>query len=355
MRRAKSPAAGQLPLARPDEESWVARLARLIASNENLLAVLDKQLAREQDWQEERELFRAMIDQVPDYLFVKDRRSRFVVANNAVAADLGLDPDALIGKTDFDLHPQVLASKFFADEQNVIATGQPMLDIEEFVVQPSGLQKWLSTSKVPMRDNAGRVIGIVGISRDVTERKRAEAQIRHMAHHDPLTELPNRFLIMQRLNQAIAKSGLDDTWVSVVFVDLDRLKSVNDTLGHNAGDCLLRALAERMTNSVRETDTVGRLSGDEFIIILEEGQSSQSRALSVIKRLQSAIVEPVMIAGHPVQVSCSMGVATYPKDATAPDRLLIYADLAMYRAKKRGRNTYHFYSVDECGSPRVQD
>src|SRR5205823_2219514 len=124
----------------------------------------------DQAWEKERELFRAMIDQVPDYLFVKDRDSRFVVANKAVAADLGLNPDDLIGKTDFDLHPHDLATKFFADEQNVIAAEQPMLDIEEFVIEPSGRQKWLSTSKVPMRNGAGEVIGIVGISRDVTDK-----------------------------------------------------------------------------------------------------------------------------------------------------------------------------------------
>ena len=157
------------------DERCLERVRRLIDAAESLLAVLEEQHDRLRAWQVERELFRAMIDQVPDYLFVKDRESKFVVANKAVAEDLGLPPDALIGKTDFDLHRLELASKFFADEQNVIATGRPMLDIEEFVIPPSGRRKWLSTSKVPMRNATGEIIGIVGISRDVTDRKYARS------------------------------------------------------------------------------------------------------------------------------------------------------------------------------------
>jgi diguanylate cyclase (GGDEF)-like protein/PAS domain S-box-containing protein len=328
------------------EEGLMTRLQRLTASAESLLADLDKEHANELAWQKERELFRAMIDQVPDYLFVKDRDSRFVVANKAVAADLGLEPEALIGKTDLDLHPPVLASKFFADEQSVIARERPLLDIAEFVIQPSGRQKWLSTSKVPLRNSAGQVIGIVGISRDVTDRKRAEEQIQHMAHHDALTGLPNRVLLMDRLGQAIAKAERDGTAVSVIFVDLDKFKSVNDSFGHNAGDTLLKTAAERMIGAVRATDTVARLSGDEFIILLdEEARGSQSRTQSVIKRLQAAMLEPVVIDGQSVCVSCSIGIAFYPTDATSADTLLTNADLAMYQAKQRGRDSYEFYSA----------
>jgi len=335
--------ADQLPLHR--DEAWAANLRRLIACNDRLLALVEGR-ELEGRWEEERELFRAMIDQVPDYLFVKDRESRFVVANKAVAADLGREPEALIGKTDFDLHPIELASKFFADEQNVIVTGKPMLDIEEFVVPPSGRQRWLSTSKVPLRNRAGQVIGIVGISRDVTDRKHAEAQVHHMAHHDALTGLPNRSLLMDRLRQAVAQAERDATSVSVVFVDLDKFKSVNDSLGHNAGDCLLKTVAERMMQAVRTTDTVGRLSGDEFIVLLtEEKRNSQSRARSLVRRLRTLIVEPAEICGRTVQVSCSIGVATYPGDATDPDALLINSDIAMYRAKERGRDAYEFYSA----------
>jgi diguanylate cyclase (GGDEF)-like protein/PAS domain S-box-containing protein len=323
-------------------ESWAARFRLLVADTERLLAVIENQRDEDRAWQEERALFRAMIDQVPDYLFVKDRESRFVVANKAVAADLALEPDALIGKTDFDLHPLDLASKFFADEQTVVRSEQPLLDIEEFVVQPSGRQKWLSTSKVPLRNAAGEVIGIVGISRDVTDRKQAEAQVQYMAHHDPLTGLANRFLLVERMGQAIAKAEREARSVSVVFIDLDRFKGINDNLGHNAGDVLLRAVAQRMVGCVRATDTVARLSGDEFVILLED-DDDQSRALSVVERLLVDIAEPVAICGHPVRVSCSIGVAIFPKDGTDYDTLLTNADLAMYRAKQKGRDTYDLF------------
>ncbi len=131
----------------------------------------------EQAWKAERALFRAMIDQVPDYIFAKDTGSRFIVVNRAVAADLGLQPDDLIGKTDFELHWADLARKFFADEQKVINSGEPLLDIEEYVVDVSGNKKWLSTSKVPLRNDQNEVIGIVGVSRNISERRRAEAAL----------------------------------------------------------------------------------------------------------------------------------------------------------------------------------
>ena len=130
-----------------------------------------KRKRAEQAWNAERALFRAMIDQVPDYLFVKDIDSRFIVANRAVAADLGLQPDDLLGKTDFELHPRELAQKFFADEQKVISSGEPQLDIEEFVRRPLRQKKWLSTSKLPLRNDGDEVIGIVGVCRNITERK----------------------------------------------------------------------------------------------------------------------------------------------------------------------------------------
>ena len=138
---------------------------------------ITERMRAEKDWKAERALFRAMINQVPDYLFVKDTKSRFIVANSAVAADLGLIPEDLMGKTDFELHEPELASKFFADEQRVVSSGDPQIDIEEFVVTTSGEKKWLSTSKLPLRNEQNEIIGIVGVCRDVTERKRADAAL----------------------------------------------------------------------------------------------------------------------------------------------------------------------------------
>lgn len=153
------------------EDPIDAPLQRLASARKRVRADLQRRMKTEHF------LFRAMIDQVPDYLFVKDAESRFVVANRAVAADLGLAPDDLLEKTDFDLHRPELARSFFADEQEVVRTGKPRCDIEEFVLTSLGDQKWLSTSKVPLRDETGQVVGIVGVSRDITERKQAEAAV----------------------------------------------------------------------------------------------------------------------------------------------------------------------------------
>ncbi len=326
-------------------KSVEAQLNRLISANEKLQARIVEHLASEKDWNAERILFRAMIDQVPDYLFVKDTESRFVVANRAVAADLGLKPKELIGKTDFELHPRELAARFFADEQKVISSGEPLLDIEEFVVDVSGSKKWLSTSKVPLRNDLNEVIGIVGVSRDVTERKSAEDQIHFLAHHDALTGLPNRTLLMDRLSQALLQAQRNDRRATAIFIDLDNFKMINDSLGHNAGDTLLRIVAERMVECVRATDTVVRLGGDEFVVLLIDQADSPNVAL-VLDKIRAAISEPIPIEGRLLHVTCSIGLATFPEDGTDAETLLMNADVAMYRAKERGRDNVQFYAAE---------
>ncbi|WP_081964155.1 GGDEF and EAL domain-containing protein [Hoeflea sp. BAL378] len=303
---------------------------------------------------EERLLFRAMIDQVPDYLFVKDPESRFVIANRAVAADLGREPDDLIGLTDFDLHQHALAGKFFADEQAVIRSGKPLIDIEEMVVDFEGKEKWFATSKVPLRDGHGRVIGLVGVCRDITDRKQAEAQMQFMALHDALTGLPNRTLFMDRLAQGILQAGRTGQRLTAIFIDLDNFKTVNDSLGHTAGDTLLKVLAERMVAAVRACDTVARLGGDEFVILLADQDRPATASTRVLEKIRMAIAEPVMIKGQSFRVTGSIGVAGYPEDGADADALLLNADIAMYEAKASGRDNFRFYSkgIDEAARER---
>jgi PAS domain S-box-containing protein len=158
-RRLQSPAGGTA-------DSMEGQLQRLAAANERLQQEIGEGLAAERRWQTERRLLRAMIDTVPDYLFVKDKDSRFVVANRAVAGDIAEGPDSIIGKNDFQLHPRERAEKFFADEQHVMRSGEPLLDIEEYIIERSGAKKYLSTSKLPLRNEIGEIIGLVGIARD---------------------------------------------------------------------------------------------------------------------------------------------------------------------------------------------
>jgi diguanylate cyclase (GGDEF)-like protein len=189
-------------------------------------------------------------------------------------------------------------------------------------------------------DVATRIAGIA------IERKQAEDRIHFMANHDALTGLPNRALLSDRLMQAILYAQRYDRWVTVVFVDLDNFKFVNDSLGHNAGDELLKIVAKRMVDCVRGTDTVVRLGGDEFVILLFDQPKSADIASATLQKIRAAIAEPIHIDGHDLQVTCSIGLANYPNDGTDADALLANADAAMYRAKEIGRDNFQFYTPE---------
>lgn len=292
----------------------------------------------------ERLLFRALIDQVPDYLLIKDTESRFVVANRALAADLGLEPEKLIGKTDFVFHEEKLARKFYEDEQEIIRTGEPHFDLEDMIVDHSGAKKWFSASKVPLRDDENQIIGIVGVCRDVTEHKKNAERIHFMAMHDALTHLPNRTLLVERLENGIAQAEQSQGQLTVLFIDLDNFKNVNDSLGHNAGDALIKAVADRLISSVRPSDTVARLGGDEFVVLLIDEDKQISDVAPIIDRICAAVSEPFVIEGQQISVTSSIGSATFPKDGTDSTTLLMNADIAMYQAKERGRDNIAIYT-----------
>jgi diguanylate cyclase (GGDEF)-like protein/PAS domain S-box-containing protein len=459
----------------------------------------------------ERVSLQALIDWLPDYLWVKDTESRFLVANKALAADHGRrEASDMIGLDDFDLHAPELARQFRTCEQDLMRSGQPMVDREEFIVDASGSGKWLSSTKVPLKNADDEVVGLAGIAHDITqrkladdlrsgqahllemiamsapledvlerlvrliesqltgifgsvllldgdgrhllhgaapslakeytgaidgirigpkvgscgtaahrrepvivtdimsdplwedyrdlvrpygyrscwstpimshsgtvlgvfamysttvrepskvetelfdfstrlagiaiERKLAEDRIHFMANHDTLTGLPNRALLGDRLSQAILYAKRYSRWVSVVFIDLDNFKLVNDTLGHDAGDVLLKTVASRMTQCVRPIDTVVRLGGDEFVIVLFDQAAEVELVTATLQKIRAAIAEPVHLGKHNLRATASIGVANYPRDATTAEGLLANADAAMYRAKELGRDNVQFYA-----------
>ena len=197
----------------------------------------------------------------------------------------------------------------------------------------------------PLRNDRGDVTHFVAIHQDITVRKEAEARIFHLAHHDPLTDLPNRTMFYDRLKQALGQAKRHDRIVGVLFSDLDRFKPINDSLGHEMGDELLKNVADRLTRCVRATDTVARLSGDEFTIILQDLERGQD-AGHVAQKVLEAVTQPVTLGNQTIQATISMGIALYPFDATDPDVLLAQADRAMYRAKEKGGHCYQFVSDD---------
>ena len=456
----------------------------------------------------ERLSLQGLIDCLPDNLWVKDVNSRFVIANQVTAERIGVaGPADLIGRTDFELLPKELAQKFYADEQQIVRSGQPMIDMEEIAW---GWKQSISTTKVPLRNDRNEIFGVAGISRDITERKMAyalregqaqilemiamstpledvlehlvlliesqfqgiigsvllldedgarlrhgaapslpeayvkavdgmrigpqvgscgtaayrrqavfvsdimsdprwskgkdlaathglrscwstpilshqgavlgtlaiyskevreptegelrlvdvatriagiaierrlaEDRIQFMAGHDALTGLPNRALLDDRLSQALLHARRDDHWLTVLFIDLDNFKLVNDNLGHNAGDELLKAVAGRMVDCVRATDTVVRFGGDEFVVLLLDQPKCPDLIAATVQNLQEAIAEPVRLDGHNLKVTSSIGIANYPGDGTDAKTLLANADVAMYRAKEIGRDNFQFYT-----------
>ena len=189
-------------------------------------------------------------------------------------------------------------------------------------------------------DVATRIAGIA------IERKLAEDRIQFMASHDALTGLPNRALLNDRLSQALLHAKRYDHWLTVLFIDLDNFKFINDNLGHNAGDELLKAVAGRMVDCVRATDTVVRLGGDEFVVLLLDQPKSHDRISATVQKLQAAIAELVRVNGHDLKVTSSVGIASYPGDGTDAETLLANADVAMYRAKELGRDNFQFYTPE---------
>ena len=446
-----------------------------------------------------------VLDQLPDFISIKDRRSRFVFANEAACRAAGIsDYSTLIGKTDFEVFIGETANRLFAMEQLVMETGTAVEKQDEYLARHDGKTFWLSVSKTALRNSAGQIVGLVSISRDISERKRQEElrhgharllemiargqpldavlnavvrlvetqlhevkgavmlldedskrlsggaapglspayvqliegmeigpsrgscgtaawlgapvtvadvqadplwdpyrelgslfgfrscwstpiigaearvlgtfalyspttreptelelelmamatdlagiaieraenerRIRHLAHHDPLTGLPNRTLFWSQFSRILHEARRENRKVTVAYLDLDNFKSINDTLGHAAGDKVLKTLSDRMARCIRASDLIVRLGGDEFAIVFSNPDGDRSGVLRRLETLRGLIAEPVWLEGGSIGATCSMGVAFYPDDGELAEDLLASADRAMYDAKELGRD-----------------
>lgn len=204
---------------------------------------------------------------------------------------------------------------------------------------------WNELSLSPVRDGAGRITHFVGIQNDITERKRQEAELAHRASHDGLTDLPSRELVQDRLQQALALARRSGRSVGVLFIDLDQFKTINDSLGHDQGDQLLREVARRLVAALREGDSVCRLGSDEFVAVLPDLQRPDD-VVGVAEHLLAELSRPYLMDGQAAHLTCSIGVALASADTLSAAQLIGHADLAMFAAKKAGRNTYHVYTDD---------
>ncbi len=195
--------------------------------------------------------------------------------------------------------------------------------------------------------NAGSRLAGIAIDRELAHRR-----IAHMAHHDSLTGLSNRTLLMKRLDDALARAGAAGHGVTLAFIDIDNLKLINDTLGHSTGDQILSVLAERMSSCVRGSDTVARLGGDEFVILYADHKLCREPIMAKVESLRHSLSEPIEIDGQLRHVTASIGIATYPSDGDTPQKLLMNADAAMYRAKELGRNKCQIFTAEITSAAR---
>ncbi len=298
--------------------------------------------------QDEIFLLETLMDNVPDSIYFKDRQSRFTRINRYAAARFGVsDPALAVGRTDFDFFTDEHAAQARSDEQEIIRTGQPLVNVEEKETPADGDIRWVSTTKLPLRDRLGNIVGTFGISRDITARKKVEEQLERQAFYDPLTDLPNRALFLDRLQHLFhrGKRALGAPLFAVLYLDLDRFKAVNDSLGHQAGDELLKATTRRLERCVRPGDTLARMGGDEFTLLLEQ-ITGEADATGVAERIHAELAAPIEVRGHEVFTTVSVGIALSSAGFDCPDDMLRDADTAMYRAKAAGRARHQVFAGD---------
>ena len=293
-------------------------------------------------------LLEALMDNLLDAIYFKDRQSRFTRINRYQAARFGLaDPALAVGRTDFDFFTNEHAAQALRDEEEIIRSGQPLVNVEEKETLATGEYRWVSTTKLPLRDRQGNIVGTFGISRDITERKKAGEQLQHQAFYDPLTDLPNRALFLDRLQHLFhrARRSLGNPRFAVLYLDLDRFKAINDSLGHPVGDEVLSATARRLERCIRPGDTLARLGGDEFTILLDDVRS-EADATGVAERIHEEVAAPLQVRGAEVFTSVSVGIALSSAGYESPEDMLRDADTAMYRAKMGGRARHQVFTGD---------
>jgi diguanylate cyclase (GGDEF)-like protein/PAS domain S-box-containing protein len=288
------------------------------------------------------EQYRLITETTQDLISMLDVRGNFTYLSPSVGSLLGYEARDLIGTNSFALiHPE--------DRQSAAATFQRILNSEGRGAQEFRARRgdgaWRVFESVGSRilDAAGAAQRVVFVSRDITERKRDEETIRHLAYYDALTGLPNRTLFNDRLAQALAQAYRNRQMLGLMFLDLDRLKAVNDTLGHAMGDRLLQAVSERLKGCLREGDTIARLGGDEFMLLLP-GVTHLEDIAKVAQRILDALKPSFYCDGQELHTTASVGIALYPNDSKDAEALMKNADTAMYRAKELGRNNYQFYN-----------
>ncbi|MGZ5872101.1 MAG: bifunctional diguanylate cyclase/phosphodiesterase [Bradyrhizobium sp.] len=295
-----------------------------------------------------------IIDHIPSQITVKDARDRrYLLANQVAEVQFGLPRAEIVGKTAFDVFPKASADIIAADDDKTLQS-EGVLFLDERPWESQGLGKRFITSKrIGIKDQTGEARYIINVVDDVTDRRRADEKIAHLAHYDPLTDLPNRVLFREQVERELKRTSRGDQF-ALLYIDIDEFKGINDSLGHHVGDELLKVVAARLRSCIRETDLVARLGGDEFAVIQTDVGSADD-VVEFVTRIRDAIRQPYHCLGHQLSSDASIGIALAPQDGTDLDQLIKNADLAMYGAKADGRRTHRFFepAMDASAKARL--
>ena len=292
--------------------------------------------------------FRSLTSLSSDWFWEQDAEFRFTRFEGRPGVEdgkkiAGMD---LIGKPHWETGAEIEDEAGWDAHRALLQAHQPYRDV--VVMSPvlaHGNRRYFSLGGEPVFDSANCFTGYRGVAREITERKRAEERIQYLATHDGLTALPNRSMFSQFLGLAINSAQRYQRQFAVLFLDLDRFKLINDTLGHDAGDTLLQEVSRRVKESLRSSDVVARLGGDEFVVLLQD-LGDHEQIVTVARKLLSAVIQPVDVQGQECRVTASIGISVYPTDAQDEQTLMKNADMAMYLAKEQGKNNFQFYSKD---------
>ncbi|HUF53455.1 MAG TPA: GGDEF domain-containing protein [Dehalococcoidia bacterium] len=317
-------------IAAGDEHQQDLRDAELLRGVGNAFGVALDSLRQREEIQAKEERLRAVVTAAPVAIFLLDASGVFTLLEGRALERLSIQPGEIVGRSVYEVMPQSANveepfTRALEGEtvRTVVELGETSLEVE----------------LGPLRDADGRVTTVIGVATDVTERKRAEDMIRHLAFHDSLTGLANRELFERTLTEALAEAKEHGHPLAVLFVDLDGFKQVNDTYGHSEGDALLKAVARRLNELIREGDFVARIGGDEFLVLLP-AMKDQAEAVAVSDRLLVGLNADWQANGRTFRLGASIGVALYPQDGEDGSELMRSADKAMYAAKSRGKGCY---------------
>jgi diguanylate cyclase (GGDEF)-like protein/PAS domain S-box-containing protein len=292
---------------------------------------------------EREERFRAIIENIEDGYAEIDIEGNFTFFNDSLLGIVGYTRDEFTGMNLQEVIDQEDLPKLLQALDEVRKAEKASRGVEVKLIRKGGASRYFETSISLIKDVKGQPVGFRSVVRDTTDRREMEDTIRKLAYYDSLTGLPNRLLLRDRLSMAIAYAKRNKKKLSLMMLDLDKFKEVNDTLGHQMGDCLLQRVGDRVKDLIRESDDVTRMGGDEFVVLVPEINRTEDSVV-VAKKILASFQEPFLCNEHKLSIMTSIGIAVFPDHGQDVDTLMKHADIAMYQAKGKGGNNYQVFT-----------